>query len=218
MQTDDIVWLWDKSKRRKNIAITVNHDRDVIVKTPMRTSIKTIESFLRLKRNWIDKQKVRQETRISPILPKFSLQGELYFLGEKVPFIFKESSRAKIIEHTSLLKIYAKNEKVFERILLDWYREKSQSYIEMFLAKYEHLISKKVSSVTYKKLKRRWGSCDNKNHLIFNKMLSVLPIEHIEYVVVHELAHIKHKHHQKAFWEHGEELLEHFRFFHKAML
>ena len=50
-------------------------------------------------------------------------------------------------------------------------------------------------------MKSKWGSCSVKNSLIFNYYLAKLPEDIIEYVVVHELAHIKHKNHQKEFWD-----------------
>jgi predicted metal-dependent hydrolase len=56
------------------------------------------------------------------------------------------------------------------------------------------------TQVGYRKTKTRWGSCSHKNSLSFSTNLAKMNLEFIEYVVVHELAHIKHKNHSKAFW------------------
>ena len=56
------------------------------------------------------------------------------------------------------------------------------------------------TSISYRKNKRTWGSCNYKNGLNFNILLMKFPIEVMEYVIVHELAHIKHKNHSKDFW------------------
>ena len=56
------------------------------------------------------------------------------------------------------------------------------------------------TSISYRKNKRTWGSCNYKNGLNFNILLMKFPLEVMEYVIVHELAHIKHKNHSKDFW------------------
>jgi len=57
------------------------------------------------------------------------------------------------------------------------------------------------SKISFRFNKTRWGSCSYKNSIVFNYYLAKLPIEIIEYIVVHELSHIKHKNHQKEFWK-----------------
>lgn len=65
-------------------------------------------------------------------------------------------------------------------------------------------LSKKMqlfpTSISFRKNKRTWGSCNYKNGLNFNILLMKFPIEVMEYVIIHELAHIKHKNHSKDFW------------------
>ncbi|RXJ85327.1 M48 family metallopeptidase [Arcobacter cloacae] len=65
-------------------------------------------------------------------------------------------------------------------------------------------LSKKMqlfpTSISFRKNKRTWGSCNYKNGLNFNILLMKFPIEVMEYVIIHELVHIKHKNHSKDFW------------------
>lgn len=63
------------------------------------------------------------------------------------------------------------------------------------------------SSIGYKRLKRRWGSCDSKKHIVLNIFLVELPWELIDYVIIHELAHTKHMDHSDGFWRLCKELL-----------
>ena len=67
------------------------------------------------------------------------------------------------------------------------------------------------TNIRFRKTKRQWGSCSGKNVLSFNTMLMKLPLSVIQYIIVHELAHIKHKHHQKSFWKLVEEHLPDYR-------
>ena len=76
--------------------------------------------------------------------------------------------------------------------------------IEKILPQKVDEFSKKMNlfptSISYRKNKRTWGSCNHKNGLNFNILLMKFPIEVMEYVIVHELSHIKHKNHSKDFW------------------
>ena len=57
-----------------------------------------------------------------------------------------------------------------------------------------------AKSISFRKTKRRWGSCSHKAELSFALTLAQLPHEAMVYIVIHELSHIKHPHHQSAFW------------------
>ncbi|MEV9615648.1 M48 family metallopeptidase [Aliarcobacter butzleri] len=76
--------------------------------------------------------------------------------------------------------------------------------IEKILPNIVETFSKKMdlypTSISYRKNKRTWGSCNFKNGLNFNILLMKFPLEIMQYVVVHELSHIKHKNHSKNFW------------------
>ena len=81
-----------------------------------------------------------------------------------------------------------------------FYRESIEKVIPSLVEKYSKLMNLYPSSIKYRKNKRTWGSCNYKNGLNFNTQLCKFPIEIAQYVVVHELAHIKHKDHSKKFW------------------
>jgi predicted metal-dependent hydrolase len=82
-----------------------------------------------------------------------------------------------------------------------FYRQKIEEVIPPLVEKYSKLMKLYPTSIKYRKNKRTWGSCNYKNGLNFNTQLCKYPIEIAEYVVIHELAHIKHKNHSKKFWD-----------------
>ncbi len=103
------------------------------------------------------------------------LENEFYFLGQK---------------HKNLDK----------RDLDKFYKEETKKIIPPLVEKYSLLMKLFPTSIKYRKNKNTWGSCNYKNGLNFNTLLSKFPLEVIEYIVIHELAHIKHKNHSKEFW------------------
>ena len=81
------------------------------------------------------------------------------------------------------------------------YQQETPKIVLPLVEKYSKLMNLYPSKISFRFNKTRWGSCSYKNSIVFNYYLAKLPVELIEYVVVHELAHIKHKHHQKSFWD-----------------
>jgi len=81
------------------------------------------------------------------------------------------------------------------------YKKETPQIVLPLVEKYSKLMNLYPSKISFRFNKTRWGSCSYKNSIVFNYYLAKLPIELIEYVVIHELAHIKHKHHQKPFWD-----------------
>ena len=124
-------------------------------------------------------------------------------------------SRKKEWIESSILKMQDKSINEDEFLLLgeikkiDEYKIKNidtfyRGEIEKILPQKVDEFSKKMNlfptSISYRKNKRTWGSCNYKNGLNFNILLMKFPIEVMEYVIIHELSHIKHKNHSKDFW------------------
>lgn len=83
-----------------------------------------------------------------------------------------------------------------------YYKEQTQLHVEQFYRQYSMQMDLFASKIVYRKMRRRWGSCSALKVLTFNTHLAKLPLELIEYVVVHELSHLKHMNHSKAFHHH----------------
>lgn len=81
-----------------------------------------------------------------------------------------------------------------------FYKNEIQKYIPKLVEEYSKKMKLYPEKISYRKNKRTWGSCNYKNELNFNILLMKYPIFIMEYIVIHELAHIKHKNHSKNFW------------------
>ena len=87
----------------------------------------------------------------------------------------------------------------------NFYKKEILKYLPNLVDEYAKKMNLFPTSIKYRKNKRTWGSCNYKNGLNFNILLMKFPIELMEYVVIHELAHIKHKNHSEKFWDLVEE-------------
>jgi len=85
--------------------------------------------------------------------------------------------------------------------LEEFYREKTKDIVLKEIETISKEMSLKPTKISFRKTKRRWGSCNYKNELSFTITLAQLPLVCIRYIIIHELAHIKYKNHKKEFYK-----------------
>lgn len=98
-----------------------------------------------------------------------------------------------------------------------FYKNEAKSIILPIVEQYKKIMNVDLNKISFRKNKTRWGSCSSKNNISLNTNLVKLPIELIKYVVVHELAHIRHKHHKKQFWDECEKYMPDSKFLDKQL-
>ena len=190
------------NNRLKHTYLSFDDEGTLIIKSP-KVSQKYIEKLLLKKSSWINssKEKILQKKGRSV---DFSKESELYFYGKSYPLVLQiwTKKRSKLIfEGTQFTLCYSNYDEVaFQKHIDHFYKEKAKEFIPTMLNTYSSAMNLKYNKVSFRKTKRQWGSCSGKNDLSFNSMMAKLPQNVIEYIIVHELAHIRHKHHQKSFW------------------
>lgn len=108
-----------------------------------------------------------------------------------------------------------KNEHVMseqqKKALEERYRSAAKEYIPKRVAYYQTYVGAGYEKITIRDQKTRWGSCSSKGTLSFNWRLMLAPPTVLDYVVVHELCHLIHMNHSKAFWLAVEEIMPDYR-------
>ncbi|MGL5122754.1 MAG: M48 family metallopeptidase [Fusobacteriaceae bacterium] len=159
-------------KKIKNIIFKINIDKTISISAPYFISENKLNEIIERKDEWI-KKKLKEIGEKPPIEYCF-----YYFLGKKIPL---HNSSKKDIE------IYLKKEAPF--------------IIEPIIKKYLKLTNLNIKHSSYKFMRTRWGSCNTtKKYLNFNILLLGSSLDSIEYIVLHEIAHLKYPHHQESFW------------------
>ncbi|ACM92533.1 zinc metalloprotease [Nautilia profundicola AmH] len=138
------------------------------------------------------------EVRCNRFVPKFHI--EKFILKHAEHIIHKLSQKEFFYLFGTK---YDKNGQDVREI----FRHKLPPIILHYVKIYSEKMNLYPSKISFRFNKTRWGSCSPKNGVSFNYYLAQLPEELIEYVVVHELAHIKHKNHSKEFWKEVEKYL-----------
>lgn len=185
--------------KRKTLALIVEPDGTLTVRAPLRMKEAEIHQFVEAKKSWIERKQAG--VKLDTVAPRQYVDGETFlYLGREVPLrIIPGREPALVLEEVFKLTQSARPqaESVFEA----WYkREARQVFTERveFFAR-EHGF--KVGKIRLSSARTRWGSYSNKGTLSLTWRLVMAPLDVIDYVVVHELCHLKELNHSKAFWE-----------------
>ena len=131
---------------------------------------------------------------------------ELYYLGKKLKIIEdvdanRSFESARVEDNRCVVELVAPlNIETKERIREHIYKNYAPTLFLDRVEKFAHQMQLFPSRVSFRKAKTRWGSCSSKNSISLNIALTALPRYLSDYIIVHELAHIKEKNHSKAFW------------------
>ena len=193
----------------KHTYLTFDAEGNLIIKSP-KVSQHYIEQLLLKKSDWINKSREKLLQKKGTLL-NFSQQAELYYQGQAYPLRLIEHTkkRMKLIFDQEAFFLYYQqyDEILFQKHIDNFYKQEAKQFIPLLVEKWSGKMALSPTSIRFRKTKRQWGSCSGKNVLSFNTMMMKLPQDVIQYIIVHELAHIKHKHHQKSFWYLVEEHL-----------
>ena len=190
---------------RRTFSVQVMDSETLRVRVPMRASKSNIAEFLEKTRGWIEKRLQRVRNEEQAIQPMTFRDGESFYLwGQKMTLRRIEDARIYAEPETGTVymgKAYGDKE------FLAWLVGQLKPYLKMQVEKYAALMELPVPPFRIARGHSRWGYCNYKNQLGFNWHLVFCPTECIEYVVVHELSHIRHKSHQRDFWAQVERIL-----------
>lgn len=196
---------------RKSISLEVRPDGQLIVRAPKYATKSQIHELVRRKASWIEKSRARAASIKALRKPKSFRSGETFwYLGNQYPLKFTDRSRPILaLDGVFLLSKSAKDNA--KEAFIAWYREETRAITHDLISEYQKKSHFKVNKVRITSAKTRWGSCSSKNNLNFTYRLCMAPLRVIDYVVVHELSHLKHHNHSKAFWNAVEQIRPDYR-------
>lgn len=202
-----------KYSKRKTIVIEVKPGGRVIVRAPKGTRKILIEQFVREKSGWITQAKARMlKTAASEVQQHYHDGAQVLYLGRLWRLTHLDQVKKRLVfkrEQGFLLQRDQFDEAA--ELLKEFYREETRKLAGHYIDQYAPKWGLKVNSLRITSAKTRWGSCSAKNTLNFSYRLAMLPPEAFEYVVVHELAHIRHHNHSSAFWSFVAQMLPDFQ-------
>jgi len=205
-----------RSKRRKKtMTLQITRDGNVVIRVPLKTPDSEVESFFYSRRAWIARKlngkEIREEIEAKP--REFIAGEEFFYLGNPYPLEIteaKDTRKALTLSHGKFLLAREKVSQAKE-LFVKWYRNRAREVIEERVRFWGSRFGLIPKGVTITGAWQRYGSCSAKNRLSFSWRLMMAPYMVIDYIIAHELAHIKEKNHSKKFWIYLEGLMPDYR-------
>ena len=204
------LYFFVEKKPIKNINLKVNINKTVTISIPKRMSVERAKEFVIQKSSWIKKQQDYFDSfTVQTKKTEIDNGDEIYLLGKKyLVRIFEHDINQGIINgdyfDLFIKSDYVDNYDYINRFFDQWIRNFTKTKIYGLVFKYQILTRDygiKMPKVEIRQMKSRWGSCmPTKQKLIFNLSLIKAPLYCVEYVVLHELTHLKYPNHGKEFY------------------
>jgi len=209
------------TNRQKTIGLQIDLHDGLSICAPKHLSIDEVEQNIHKKSKWI----IKNIDKISEI--KINLSQKEFLAGEKFPLRGRNYKlKVKRKENAKPTLSFCKgtftatmpkglsdedHRIILRPLFLTFYQKKSEGIIKERVKKYQEYFDKKPEKIRVKELKNKWGTCTGKNNISINWRLVFAKTSIIDYVVVHELCHLKHKNHSKKFWREVEKILPNYK-------
>ena len=189
-----------ESEQAKTTRIIVGPRRPLEVIVPQGTADAEVDEFLDEKRTWVER-KVADARAIAARPPRLGLNraGVVWLAGAEVP-IERSSERRSLATLRDGRLLVAGADDGVPAAIERWYRREARRRVAEVAAREAARLGLVYRAIGIRDPRTRWGSCSSKANLSFSWRLAAAPPEILEYVVVHELCHLREASHQKPFW------------------
>ena len=210
--TVDVPYVFKRVPRRRHVHIVVNDEGTIEVRAPWRSSLAKAREVLRENAEWVMrtlegvKEKLAQRPRLVtgtrlPLLDE-SLRLDVRPEAQMDLFAGTGQGRSGVKRRGAVLRVdtASLNEGELRGLLERWYRREATGHLSARIEHYAPRLGVRPSRVTIRGQRSRWGSCSGKGTVSLNWRLMMVPSALADYVVVHELCHLRHMNHSPRFW------------------
>jgi len=200
-------------RKRKTITIKINGDATIEVRAPLEIPDEKIDEYVQSKEKWIAKHLGKVEERYK-LKKEFKLKfGDFVQLrGKQVAIhpIKGDMGSYDIEKNIFFIPKIADSDEI-KYIIIKLYKLIAKRHITLRVMEFARKMNVNPTAVRITSAKTRWGSCSGKNSVNFSWKLIMADDETIDYVVVHELAHIKQHNHSQEFWKIVEDIIPNYK-------
>jgi len=186
----------------KDITVKVKPNLNVELVVPHDTTDEYIQNILDKRKKWIQNH-IDQFIKSKQADRNYISGEDFLYLGRRYRLKVIANIENKTVLKHGYLHLYCKDindKKLKESIVESFYKTKAEEHFKKIISKYSHLYTDDVV-FRIRKMKTRWGSCNPaKKYINLNQELIKKPKKAIEYVVLHEIAHLKHYNHDREFY------------------
>lgn len=204
VEDDSLRYTVQYSDRRRTVALHIK-DGQLLVKAPADFALAAIAELVAAKRGWVEKHLKLSQTRSKP---DWLTLGRVPLLGSELQLIYQRDSRSYVeqSQNALLLSVSTRVSSLrYERALMTqltlWYQQRAQQWFNAGVIKWQNVMQLQPGAVYIGNWRSKWGYCKQNGDVGFNWRLLMAPQWVAEYVIVHELAHLKYMNHSPRFWQ-----------------
>ena len=207
---DNRIYYTLNKTKRKTIGIIVGKNGEVKVHAPFCVSKKQVCEVVQKKKDWIVKKVNEVTERKSNSVYRQFISGEKFlYLGKEytLKIVERDLGKSEVLIQGDTMAVHISQglsgesrKQAIKEALVKWYRMSFAEIVNERIKKYTLQLNLAPCKVVIKDQKTRWGSCSKKGNINLNWRLVMAPTDIIDYVVVHELCHLKVMNHSKDFW------------------
>lgn len=204
IETEQFHYIVHYSARRRSVALQVKQGQ-LTVRAPLGYNLAAIETLVKQKQLWILKHLQRGEQQTNP---EWLAKGQLPILGELLKVDQQRGSKSAVLCNQQNLTVIVSSrvqpqryQKVLLTLVQKWYQQQALSWFTQQVLYWQNKMNVRSGSILIGNWQTKWGYCKSTSELGFNWRLMMAPEWVANYVVVHELAHLKHLNHSARFWQ-----------------
>lgn len=197
-----------RSERRATVSIAIDPEEGVLVTAPVRATVDRLDRIVHAKAGWIVERLRRAQRQVQRPRARAFVSGETYpYLGRQHRLRVEVGGEERVRLHHGRLVVGVdrgsddvQRAAYVRKALIEWYRDHAKARLGALVHEWAPAVGFSAVRVLVRDQHRRWGSCDAAGVIRLNWRIIQAPIALVEYVVAHELVHLRHADHTRAFW------------------
>ena len=194
-----------QSQRTRGIRLEIRSETGLTVVVPRKYTQQQVHDILRQKARWILKHLSTSKPAQMPLFTLEPGQGDrLVFMGRPIELVIstgKSAACPAVLHGDKLVISTGSRNRPVPGILENWYRRQAAAVFKQKADCFQEMMGLRYNTIFIRGQRTRWGSCSPAGNLTLNWKLLMAPEEIVDYVIIHELAHLKHMNHSKRFWD-----------------
>lgn len=198
-----------RSAKRRSISIEIRRAL-VVIRAPVAVPEAILLDFLQQKASWVEQKIAEQTQRLEqiapPVAPVYAQGTELALMDERLTLVLGRGATAairRVDQHLHVLvstRSRLPDEQQIQQLLMRWYQQQALHILSVKTAQLTARMGLVCSAVTVKATRSKWGHCTSRGAIQYNWNILLAPEVIVDYLVAHEVCHLRHPNHSRDFW------------------
>jgi len=201
IKLEGLVFEVRRSERRRTLGLTVDRGGELVVHAPALLDAAVLASWTNKKLLWVHRKlALKQEAAPKMRAPEY-VSGEAFcYLGRRLRLKVVEKQEHPL-QFDGTRFMLRRDARPAEEHFRHWYVEAGTDWLRRRVERLSHHAASKPDRIEIRDLGFRWGSCGKRGVLFFNRKVLQLPVRLVDYIIMHELVHLREGNHGPAFWK-----------------